>query len=116
MNLKKIIREEMDEWDWAREPVLFNMEDLKVGDKIRIHNVGDEEAFLNWLGMYVNLYKRGKYGENIEGIIVTMQVNEGQVDCKGDRIFFPKSHQIEKLSTLSFRDQYRGLDIKYELI
>jgi hypothetical protein len=116
MNLKKIIREEMDEWDWAREPVLFNMEDLKVGDKIRIHNVGDEEAFLKWLGLYSNNYKRGKYGENIEGTIFFMGTNDAQVDCKGDIIFFPKSHQIEKLSTLSIRDRYRGLDIKYELI
>jgi hypothetical protein len=115
MNLKKIIREEMDEWDWARGPVLFNMEDLKAGDKIRIHNVGDEEAFLKWLGFYGNPYKRGKYGENIEGTIFFMGTNDAQVDCKGDRIFFPKSHQIEKLSIL-YSGEYRGLDIKYELI
>ena len=115
MNLKKIIREEMDEWAWAKESVLFNMEDLKQGDKIRIHNVGDEEAFLKWLGLYSNNYKRGKYGENIEGTIAFMGTNDAQVDCKGDRIFFPKSHQIEKLSTL-YSGKYRGLDIKYELI
>lgn len=123
MNLKKIIREEMDDLKWIMDanPNEFeSSSDLKEGDKIKIHNYGDEESFIKWLASYGEKYKKGLYGENITGKITGIIKNDryfGDLGVKeentGDVIYFP--HRTNPNIEIIKR-AYPNLKIYYELI
>jgi hypothetical protein len=113
MNIKKIIREEVeDEWSWARNSFI-NSNEIKVGSKIRIHNLGDEESFLSWLGDYKEGFLDGMYGDQIEGVVHHIAGNDFSLDTKDDNIYFPSD---EKMLDLNSREDYKNLYIGYELI
>lgn len=88
----------------------------KVGDKIRVHNLGTEESFLNWLGMYEFNYERGDYGPFIEG-----EVTEPNTDLffyvremnTGQEIYFPT---YERIPSIRHSSDYERLDLLYEFI
>jgi hypothetical protein len=118
MNIKKIIREELDDWDWARGPIW--VDEVNKGNRIRVHNKGDEDAFINWLGMYSDDYIAGDFGENIEGIVSGVADDEFWLDVVsrgsgfGHYFYFPYKKHMEYIG-MSTGD-YNGLDLGYELI
>jgi hypothetical protein len=112
MNIKKIIREELDDWDWTRGPIW--MDKVNVGDRIRIHNRGKEEAFLNWLGDYKYRYLLGEYGEDITGVVSKVYPEEFVLEIGEDTIFFPYKERVEVI--VSTNSEYNGLDLEYEFI
>jgi hypothetical protein len=61
MNLKKIIKEEMDDLQWIKD-INPEIERFNTGEIIRVHSVGDEEAFLDFIGMWKDEYLRGDFG------------------------------------------------------
>lgn len=106
---------ESDDFQWIKdiEPSNYNP---KVGDKIRVHNLGSEESFLNWLGMYVLNYKSGEYGPFIEGEVT--EPNDDLDFCvreknTGQEIFFPT---YERISLMRLSSDYKRLDLLYEFI
>jgi len=112
---------ESDEWDWARQVPGIPM----VGDRIRVINTGDEEAFLKWLGGHREKYERGYYGDNIEGIVVRTNmetlrifINTEDKPSSVNRISFPilDEETINGLKINVPNSPYYGLDIKYEPI
>jgi hypothetical protein len=112
---------ESDEWEWARQVPGIPM----VGDRIRVINIGDEEAFLRWLGDYREKYERGYYGDNIEGIVVWTDMESSRIlintedkPSSVDIISFPilDEETINDLKINVPNNDYYGLDIKYEPI
>lgn len=113
MNLKKIIREEITglEWIMDEEPteIIFH-----PGDKVIVHNMGNESNFEAWLGMFSDDYKSGNYGENITGVVMDNNYDEDEMITSfsleekntGDQIFFPYKR----------RAGWEGLNIIYEPI
>jgi len=115
MNLKKIIKEEIESLRWIMD---INPDDgsmFRIGDTIKVHNEGDEEAFLEWLGMFSDDYEEGHYGPNIVGKITNIYRNDNnepyefgiREDGMGDEIFFPFKKGMER---------FPNLKIIYELI
>ena len=116
MNLKKIIREELDDWAWARGPIW--VEKVSNGDRIRVYNKGKKDAYINWLGMYSDNYLAGDYGVNIEGVVFETyndDDDEFSLDVgQGNSIYFPCKKHMEYLSSVD--GEYSGLDLAYEFI
>lgn len=120
MDIKKIIREEMDDFAWIRDldpkEITF-----KKGDVIEVHNVGDKDAFISWLGDYATRYLNNEYGEFITGRIVDIedkriQIQEFNTD---DYIQFPDYSDMEKLRLTGgdfTRRTYIGLNMYYEIL
>ena len=120
MNLKKIIREELDDWAWARGPIW--VEKVSNGDRIRVYNKGKKDAYINWLGMYSDNYLAGDYGVNIEGVVSeTYSANEFSLDVVSGKsgfrhsIYFPLKSHMEFLSSVD-DGKYNGLNLTYEFI
>jgi hypothetical protein len=94
---------------------------FKKGERVRIHNIGDKDAFINWLGMYGNRYLNGDFGKNIEGVVLVDEFSlTGEfsiVNVTGgrthDEIYFPYQTKMESLND---KHQYTGLNLIYELI
>jgi hypothetical protein len=93
---------------------------FKKGERVRIHNIGDKDAFINWLGMYGNRYLNGDYGKNIEGTVSDGEdsMNEFSIvnitgGHKRDEIYFPYQRKMESLKD---KHHYTGLNLIYELI
>jgi hypothetical protein len=107
-----ITESEEDEWAWARNSFISSNE-IKVGSKIRIHNLGDEESFLSWLGDYRGRFLDGMYGDQIEGVVHHIAGNDFSLDTKDDNIYFPSD---EKMLNLNSSEGYKNLYIGYELI
>jgi hypothetical protein len=109
---------EEDDWDWARGPIW--VDEVNKGNRIRVHNKGDEDAFINWLGMYSDDYIAGDFGENIEGIVSKADEDEFtlEVVLRGSgfehSIYFPYKKQMEYIRMSN--EEYGGLDLEYELI
>lgn len=86
------------------------------GDKIIVHNIGNETSFLEWLGSVKNQenYKNGVFGENITGTIHQIYSNDFLLfeTNTGDGIYFPLHGLMIKLQ----QDTYPGLSIYYELV
>ncbi len=108
--------------EWINDIVPENTDDFRVGDTIKVNNVGDEVSFLNWLGDYSEPYERGVYGDYIIGEVIQVDVDSFiLVESKtSDEIYFPKYQKIERLrkrtdDSGSFGD-YHGLNIVYEPI
>jgi hypothetical protein len=107
-----ITESEEDEWDWARNSFISSNE-IKVGNKIRIHNLGDKESFLSWLGDYRDRFLDKKYGDQIEGVVHHISGYDFSLDTKDDTIYFPSD---ENMLDLNSRGDYKNLYIGYELI
>ena len=101
-------------WIEDTEPVDYS---FTLGDKIMVHNIGNEESFLNWLGSVKNQqnYKNGAYGQNITGIIHEINGNHLLLfeTNTGDDIYFPLNRL---LFNVDFRRSYPGLSMYYELL
>lgn len=119
MNLKRIIREELDDMDWIRniDASKFRPE---LGDSIEVRNKGSEEAYHNWLGDYAGYWKNGDYGYHIQGKVEStsrMGPNKGKVfvlieENTGDGIYFPYHEHMSELIQEQ-PDKYKGLDLQY---
>ena len=103
---KNLNESEEDEWSWARNSFISSNE-IKVGSKIRIHNLGDEESFLSWLADYRGRFLHKKYGDQIEGVVQHISRWNFSLDTKDDTIYFPSDEKMEG---------YKNLHIGYELI
>jgi hypothetical protein len=90
------------------------MDKANVGDRIRVHNKGEEEAFLNWLGDYKYRYLRGEYGEDITGVVTKTYPEEFVLEIGEDTIFFPYKERVEYIASIT--GDYKGLELSYELI
>jgi len=112
-----LIESEEDDWAWARGPIL--VDEVNEGDRIRIHNKGEEEAFISWLGMYSDEYLAGNYGENIEGIVSGVAEDEFKLEVVSTEgfehsIYFPYKKHMEYIGMSN--EDYYGLGLEYELI
>ena len=116
MNLKRIIREEMDDFDWIKDIDTSKFRP-EIGDLIEVRNKGSEEAYLNWLGDYADYWDDGFYGYNIEGEVIP----PGDPSFKdkgfnlretntGDRIYFPHYEYMLELKEIGTP---KGLDLEY---
>jgi len=86
---------------------------IKIGDIIKVKNIGDEESFINWLGDYSNSYNHGEYGTNITGEVDGVGKNMFSLSelSTRDGISFPNPDKINK-----FRVDHKGLDLSYEIL
>jgi hypothetical protein len=94
---------------------------FKKGDRVKIHNIGSEKAFIEWLGMYGENFKNGVYGKNIEGVVLTgdatnefsLSLIKTGLTLYIDVVYFPYQEKMEEL-----RGEYRyeGLNLLYEPI
>jgi len=117
MNLRKIIKEEIDDLQWIRNiksgDVFF-----RNGDRVMVHNTGKVNAYVEWLGMFGDDYLLGRYGKNITGEVVNsvddddygFQLSE---DNNGNVIAFPS---ISGIKNIAKSEPYTGLDLYYEPI
>ena len=116
MNLKRIIREELEDLQWMSmggEPAR-----LLRGERVRVYNIGPEKAYEEWLSSYLAMYKEGRFGNNITGEIVGfsfhMQSSVDKMsfiireDKTGEEIYFPGYERLEKVKEKS------GLNLFYE--
>jgi hypothetical protein len=110
----RLTESEEDEWDWAKGSILID--EPYEGLKIRVHNLGDENSFLNWIGSHNRvLYIRGQFGDHIEGEVYYVGDRFFALKTKYGRIFFPSNHkELEKIREGS--EAYKGLNISYEPI
>jgi hypothetical protein len=106
---------EDDGLDWIKDIGPKDMT-FRVGDIIKVHNVGDEDAFLSWLGDYSDDYVEGNLGENITGEIEEITVNRISIFVSNiqETIFFPTYSDLEFLR--SNHEDFNGLDMYYEII
>lgn len=105
---------ESDELEWIRDTDPKDTEPRK-GDKIRVHNLGTEETFLNWLSIYETTYTAGAYGPFIEGEVVEAKEDENfrlREKNTNAHIYFPTYKRIPTLNNTDFE----GLDFLYEFI
>lgn len=104
MNLKRIIKEEINSLQWIMDEdpteIVF-----QPGDRVTVHNVGDEKPYILWLGMYDSDYINGNYGEKITGeVIATYESGDTDIpsefllveDNTGDQIYFPYKTKMEE--------------------
>jgi hypothetical protein len=111
--------EEGGDFDWINDIEEREIK-FKKGDRVRIHNMGDKDAFINWLGMYGNRYLNGDYGKNIEGTVSEGEdsMNEFSIvnitgGHKRDEIYFPYQRKME---IVKGKHHYTGLNLIYEPI
>ena len=113
MDIKKLIREEIEDFDWA-----INSDPRgtipQVGDRVVVHNMGDEQAFLRWLGGFAPDYIKGKFGKNIIGDIVEI-MDDRHILLKEyytkQKIWFPTYKFMEYLK--NNKVDYKNLDMIY---
>lgn len=112
---------ESDDFGWIRDIGPYDIH-FKIGDIIKVHNLGDEQAYLNWLGNYSRYYKNGDYGSNIVGKIIKFN-NYGDTDYikiettkgkLGDHISFPTYDTLNQ--SIKKDSYYDGIDLLYEII
>jgi hypothetical protein len=86
---------------------------FKVGDTIKVKNIGSERSFIDWLGDFSGPYNRGEYGRDIIGVVI----NVGQDTFKliervrDHRIDFPNPDKFK-----IFRVDHKDLNLSYELL
>jgi hypothetical protein len=107
---KKINESTGFEWidDITPEDIKF-----KVGDTIKVKNIGNERSFLDWLGDYSSSYLRGEYGRDIIGVVNSVGQDTFtlfEVESR-NRITFPNPDKFKK-----FRVDHKDLDLSYELL
>ena len=116
MNIRRIIREEMDDLQWIKDVDASKFRP-KAGDLIEVRNKGNKLAYYNWLGDYVYYLENGSYGYNIQGEVIpeTQKAMRGKgfniiEHNTGDGIFFPYH---EYMSELGKENLYKGLHLEY---
>lgn len=114
MNLRKIIKEEIDDLQWIRD---IESDDVffKLGDRVTVYNRGEVNAYVEWLGMFGENYLSGDYGKNITGEVVHVDDDSFILfeDNTGHEIAFPSISEIKRISQ---EGDYMGLDLFYEPI
>lgn len=116
MNLRKIIKEEIDDLQWIRD---IKSDDVffRNGDRVMVHNMGKVNAYVEWLGMFGDDYLLGRYGKNITGEVVDLDDDDHSFqlseDNTGHVIAFPYISEIKRISQ---EGDYMGLDLFYEPI
>lgn len=93
MNIKRHIKEGIDDFEWMREIDPENYVPKK-GENIRVINTGDKYDFLRWLASFADDYEDGDY---IEGEVMGLYENNSKVGLKvynnlsqlHNMIFFP---------------------------
>jgi len=117
---------ESKEFDWV-ESALDKQIDFIPGDEIKVINVGREDAFIRYLGVYGRPYRFGAFGPNITGVVVedsgvqssgnfileVKRMYNGEEEF--DRIWFPYPEELNRLKSRS-GDYYKDLDIQYEYL
>lgn len=113
--VRKPINESFEDLEWIRD---INVEDfnVRIGDKIRVHNIGDEKAFKRFLGLYAIRYESNTYGSFIEGEVTALDrdrffnlhVEHVDDDNEYSDIWFPTYKQQSLYND--------GLSLLYELI
>ena len=93
----------------------------RIGDTIKVHNLGNEESFLEWLGQFSEDYLDNKFGEFIIGKIVDITNNDRYEIIEHntkEHIFFPSYTSIIDLRTnQGFGGHvYPDLDMYYEIL
>jgi hypothetical protein len=100
----------------------------RVGERIRVHNIGDERAFIEWLGQFAEYYEYGDFGEHIEGVVEEVVGDIGlrgstiwlRVDTKYHKVMivFPifNEEKVKDLKIYEPNTRYYGLSIFYEPI
>lgn len=115
----KKINESDEDFKWIED---IDPKDMifRIGDIIKVHNVGNEKSFLSWLGDYSDNFLDNMYGEFIIGEIVGLddkriEIQERYTD---DYIYFPTYLDMENVRNGgSFgRVVYEGLDMYYEIL
>lgn len=104
---------ESDDFDWIRD---IGPKDIvfRVGDIIRVHNMGTEQSYLNWLGVFAGNYEDGVYGPNIEGEIIDVGQKLMKINTnRGNKIQFPTHNGLPYYIK---QTHYDGLDLLYEII
>jgi hypothetical protein len=111
---------ESDDLEWIKNTgVRGGPADLVMGERIRVHNMGSEEGYETWLGIHVDDYKEGLYGEYITGTIVYYHEKDNprlfsfeiKEENTGNTIYFPGHERIKNHRT---QDMYPGLELFYE--
>ena len=115
--IKNYLMRESTGLEWINDIVPENTDNFKVGDIIRIINVSNEEAFLNWLGDFRFNYLNGTYGEDIKGKVSGVYEDSFTVreENTGDAIYFPNYRKMERLRQ-GIGSDYEGLNMIYELL
>lgn len=112
---KKIIKEEINSLQWIMDEDPTEMI-FQSGDRVTVHNVGNEENYIEWLGMYGDDYINGNYGEKITGEVggddgwdepTEFYLIE---DNTGDHIYFPYKFKMGDNNLKLF---YELLNTKY---
>jgi len=90
---------------------------IKVGDIIRVHNIGGKSSFFNWLSDYGRSYDSGRYGNYIVGRVGNVGVETFkliEVNTE-DIISFPKPDEFEFFRRENSEDM-GDLNLSYELL
>jgi hypothetical protein len=116
------LNESEDDFAWINDIEQTEIK-FKKGDRVKIHNIGSEKAFIEWLGLYGENFKNGVYGKNIEGVVLTGDAtNEFSLTniktydhytFSSDEVYFPYQEKMEKIRG-GYR--YEGLNLLYEPI
>lgn len=114
MNIRRIIREEMDDLQWIKDVDASKFRP-KAGDLIEVRNKGNEYAYYNWLGDYGHSWENGSYGYNIQGRVKTPSPTPEKTFIvvehnTGNVINFPYH---ENMSKLAKENLYKGLHLEY---
>lgn len=102
MDLKKIIKEEIDDFDWAKDTDVFRNEKVSLGDNVTVVYNGPKNTtnfFLATLGKYKRPFKLNAFGPNISGEVIEIG-SKGYVLREvntGYEIYIPSPEHIEKL-------------------
>jgi len=113
----KKINESDEDFKWIED---INPKDItfRIGDVIKVHNVGDEDSFLNWLGDFSDDFLDNRFGEFIIGEIVGLDNKRIEIRERytNEYIFFPTYSDMENLRTGAGIgwSSYVGLDMYYE--
>lgn len=111
---------ESDDLEWIKNTgVRGGPADLVIGERVRVYNIGSEESYQTWLGVYLNKYKKGLYGEHITGTIVghyqknSPESSSFEIEEENtlDVIYFPSP---ERMKTRKTQKTYPGLELFYE--
>ena len=117
MNLYKIIKEEINDFEWIEN--ISSKFTPKVGDVVEITNIGSYDTYLKWLGVYKNKYLDGDYGTKITGRVTDISDTPKEIEGvfyivetnTHDEIFLPYGDYIHSLQV-----SYPRLNLLYYIL
>jgi|ETNvirnome_6_100_1030635.scaffolds.fasta_scaffold22467_4 hypothetical protein len=120
MNLYKIIKEEINDFEWIEN--ISPKYTPEVDDVVEITSVGVEDSYLKWLGAYRDKYLDGDYGTKITGRIIDISKDPHGRDIEGvfyivetnthDEIYLPYGNYLN----VHLQDSYPGLNLLYQSV